>query len=1357
MKRLALAFVVLFGASTVRAADPIATVRVGEQDTCKVTGVTTVIGADEHGSAAIRFDLSGLKHVGAVRNATLRIWINLRSGFGRPFRVGRWNDEGFDGFKVWSASAKAGDKPLDTVYPFVSTLALHEWDVTPAVRGKAGKGAVELKTNFPLPANDFAPAWQRPYLQIEAVGEPAARPKPPSNLRAVYRSGQVFLTWKQIPHDGAFFDSTFRVYMHDEPITADNLPEATRLGEVHRNAQLNYRRTAYSYGGLGSYGTYRQLWQFVDYERKPGASKGERIKALNAKLPRRYNFVIDDAWTARKEAKAVLADFKAAGPGATMLEGPPLPDDTGLFVHTVRSSGRRWFAVTSVVEGQESRRDLTGSNAPKGPVAVRVEPPRPVLQVVFNYAREHHGVIRGGYQLRQYVWWGGPEAGGHAHLEPSTPFLFHVLVPLTYVGGRAEEPVLTVGGIYWPSPVVAVDRPYVAPTRRAPVPSLHCSLTDSGWPHARTFYYGSRRPPQPGADLGFRFPPNLGRGGMPANAYGHHDRVNTGRDPREATARPYFEHRTARAIEMFFAEFPRADRNRVLLRGQGSAFLMGIHQPDLFGSVSSAQFAPWSAPWNDRHWPLLGRRAWKLKNEKGFSVWDWNDPVWYSREFPRLVWPFIANCQSPNYAKADNRTHWANMGFPQFYLDLAAEKRGGRWWWVDIGDAPDGKGGLVPRDRAYPAFTNVNFAEVPQPQWRKEPRGTLNGYLAWGPNGALLHALRHKKDEHAQALAKMKSIDAPDRFEMAVRIGTHGLSQNGQDVPPTNAKFGTTDVTLWRVQRFKIEPGRVYRWINHKIATGQVLQTGTVRPDDRGLLTVPGFFVDREPMGNKLVLTPADDTTAPTIARDKTIALVLDLGRRRRKKTELAYDEYVRACRNPVLCPVVKLPATTFTIAQFTEGGACNRDGSRTFRAKGGFGLGRVRTTVRIPRDGHYEFALRARAVRGIRRNWPVVIMQIGGRYGKVRPPRIVDTTDWGTYRWFAKLDEGKLDLAISTPNDYYMAHQLAGMRKGRELAFADLTIRLLDDPEAARDIRIAPYGVEIPAGLPTRMIATVRNGLGKEMDAPVTWRCETAKIDGGGVLAPCRAGTEHVVTASAGGLEASVTVRVAEAMVETFNEGSGTLRDGWVRLRLGKAEGRWFTPARGHHMLNSLWVRPTSQRARPGEVKSALLWAPGIPWADYEVRADVIICPRVRTPAAGTRGLVFRATDADNHYRLEVERDEKGAAARLVKRVNGAEEVLARKPAPAYAPFDYKTNPLCPGWHGLSEEEAGRRFGAWQLDRFRARVVGDRIRAWVNGTEVFPGGVKDTGFKQGGAGLYAETPSYFDNVEVKAARKGER
>ena len=148
-----------------------------------------------------------------------------------------------------------------------------------------------------------------------------------------------------------------------------------------------------------------------------------------------------------------------------------------------------------------------------------------------------------------------------------------------------------------------------------------------------------------------------------------------------------------------------------------------------------------------------------------------------------------------------------------------------------------------------------------------------------------------------------------------------------------------------------------------------------------------------------------------------------------------------------------------------------------------------------------------------------------------------------------------------------------------------------------------------------------------------------------------------------------------------------------------------------------------------------------------------MIISPNARMPADGTRGLVIRAQANGDHYRLEVQRGADVSAARLVKRIGGVDAVIAQTDkAPGFAPFDWKTNPCSTGF-AKNDRLTDANFKSWRLDRLSLQAKGGVIRAWVNGKEVFPGGVKDTDLKTGAVGLYAASPACFDNVEVRRVK----
>ncbi|HET6427353.1 MAG TPA: hypothetical protein VFJ30_03010, partial [Phycisphaerae bacterium] len=955
--RATLAITLLLAAGSALSAESAVTVRLGEQDTCGITGVTTITPAGSNAGGTIRFDLGKLPPKAEVTDARLRMWVDPGSRFGRAFGIDRWQNDGFEGFHVRQVGG--GAEPLDTAYPFAFTgPACHEWVVTAAVKAWLANAASNkgLRTDFPLPPAGSEPAWQRPHLQVTYAGANPDRPAQPADLKAFYRSGQVFVTWKQIPYDGAFFDSTYRVYASDKPITAAGLAGARLLGEVNRNSQLNYRRSAYSHDGMGSYAGYQHYKGILGVEKTPEMTQRMYLDALEAKIPERFNFVIDDAWPAKVEGGKWLTDAKVLGNGLRELKGPELSDETGLFVWTVDKPGKVYLAVTSVIEGNENREDFAPANAPAEPVEVKVDTPAPVLQAAFH--RMDAGYPHQKRQVLEYVFWGG--AAERLAAEPSTPLFFRINPPGEFVGfGRGEpdwkawihvEPWWSHGGAE-----VVVDAIYIPPTRLAPFPPTRVPFTSGGWKQASQFYYGGRKGEVTGhTGSSWAF----GRGNM----YGYLDTMNTGRDPRGGVARPFFENRALRQLEMFYALYPKADRNMATPTGEGSSMMLAVHHPEAFGTCSAAQEEIWTSQRQVGQWRLVGMREWGTKTEEGFSPWDWNDPVWYSRQFPQRVWPFISICQSPNYARSD-QTHWGDSGYPRFYLDMAAEKRGGAWWWCDIGDAPNGGFVPAPRNQAYPAFTGCNFCEAPRQEWREEPRGTLNGYLTWHNEHMPFKVPIDEKRKPIELALPLEMVDTPEAFEVSVRIGDRGRLLNGQSVPPTTARNGATDVTLWRLQQFKPAGGGRIVWANRKVVSGQVLQSGTAVVDDRGLITIPGVFVDRDPTGNRLTVTKAGSPAA--VEKD-------------RKVGELTYAEYAKACGDPVLFPPVDGEAT-FTIAEFGYVGGGNADGSISF--KGGSFSSSYDTVVVVRKPGPYVLSVRAKGEFG--GCWPLMTLGVGGKYGR--------------------------------------------------------------------------------------------------------------------------------------------------------------------------------------------------------------------------------------------------------------------------------------------------------------------------------------------------------------------------------------
>lgn len=159
----------------------------------------------------------------------------------------------------------------------------------------------------------------------------------PTNVAAIHRAGQTFVTWRE--HTG-LPDARYRIYRHTAPITATNLAQAVCLREVPTGS-----------GRL---------------------------------LANRYFDNHSGEWTWRYGEMCAIAD------GA-----PPLAPGTGLLVWTCdpadfggASTGVGWYAVTTVRdEGGEST-DFTVANR-AGPVVEARADPRPVL--LTNFPAVAHG------------------------------------------------------------------------------------------------------------------------------------------------------------------------------------------------------------------------------------------------------------------------------------------------------------------------------------------------------------------------------------------------------------------------------------------------------------------------------------------------------------------------------------------------------------------------------------------------------------------------------------------------------------------------------------------------------------------------------------------------------------------------------------------------------------------------------------------------------------------------------------------------------------------------------------------------------------------------------------------------------
>ena len=156
-----------------------------------------------------------------------------------------------------------------------------------------------------------------------------------TQLRAEYRHGQTFLTWREA---AAPEGTTFNVYLSRRPIL-----DAATLAKARRVCQWIEPRSA------------------EDWTRDKGKYGKGRVKDKKTgqvpPVPKPVGYVIE------------------AG-------GERLDPASGLHVHTVGEGeeGNCYYAVTAAVAGEEDKAIAVAGNAPRAPIVQKREPIRPIWQ-----------------------------------------------------------------------------------------------------------------------------------------------------------------------------------------------------------------------------------------------------------------------------------------------------------------------------------------------------------------------------------------------------------------------------------------------------------------------------------------------------------------------------------------------------------------------------------------------------------------------------------------------------------------------------------------------------------------------------------------------------------------------------------------------------------------------------------------------------------------------------------------------------------------------------------------------------------------------------------------------------------------
>ncbi len=296
---------------------------------------------------------------------------------------------------------------------------------------------------------------------------------------------------------------------------------------------------------------------------------------------------------------------------------------------------------------------------------------------------------------------------------------------------------------------------------------------------------------------------------------------------------PSAERRVIDTIEWVINHY-KIDRNRIYLSGismgGNGALGIGIAHGDIFAAVrvtvpAGTGFAAYSlggiSPSPAVDAPQSERAAWILKVS---GVGHPDPPVMVDFSSPVDSWSIT----QPALVQAAQAGHlplvlgWGPFGHTGFGSRIASTPScqvALQFPWLEIR-----------KDVAYAVFTRASSDQ--RSPWLNAPAdfddsGQMNAYFRWE-----------------------SSQDTPSAVVMLVWIA-HPTVENPPSTMPDTA---TADVTLRRLQRFRVQPGRRYQW--RATQQGKLLASGTLLPDAAGLLTIPGVKLTITPIA--LTITPAD-------------------------------------------------------------------------------------------------------------------------------------------------------------------------------------------------------------------------------------------------------------------------------------------------------------------------------------------------------------------------------------------------------------------------------------------------------------------------------------------------------------------
>ncbi len=835
--------------SSIVSAQPLVTKRFGECSTCDVTGVAkdsyvqSSSTTTNYGSASkfyirelggvyspiLYFDLSSIPQGAVVKKARLVIHADYGGNFnvgttGLVKQVYKINDPSGTGIwdestvtyaqkksgVSWSSSGfngAKGNKIGELYFKRWYTSFLQSYfdaDITSGVQDWVNNPSTNLGLTFNGTGLNIQGAYTketsdaslRPYLEVTyevPSGVLNEYPNQPSGVNAKYYSGQTFITWNEI--NSGKDETSYKIYRHSSPITSSNINQAELIDQV-------YQGSSYLSDSLS---------KEVSSIKQPDLSKA----------------------------------------------GVSLNSNSGLYVYTVESGGNYYYAVTTVVEGNENREIVVGQNSLTSSVSESIAIPD-----AFFFRSDPAGNAVDGY-----VMWLGSFNPTDLNDEygfdnrRSAPFFFSVAEPQNF--NSANKYPLTLH-------LHAAGKTYFE-SKEQTFPSRFSSVSGKGGGYTLGFndfhnlivkdkdgnlkYLGKYLETDSG-DSGYSYYSGWNSNYVPTlTSYGLKKTFEDTKPLNEGVNVPYTEKSMRFVINWMQTKSEwknYIDSSRVYAEGgslgAGGAMAFAVHNSDLVSAVNSnlgrtVAIGSGYSSYTSRYYGSMDEN---IQTPYGMSMYDYMDLSWYvqnnpSKDYPlirmhngkqdtTILWQYVPDFLRTyqNYgglvAYWDQSTH--TNSDPDGYLTFT------EWKFLDRAACPNGEDSI---NNCWYVQTNDGFNyfyfDLDQ-SYISFSDFSLNGNPGNGDvsDGDSIGAINRFPWYNRSTI-----VDQANRYEVNLYL-----------LDIATSSMATVSVTPRRLQNLIHTQGTNYNW---QFGT----QSGTVTADQNGKIKISGLHISKT--STKLIIT----------------------------------------------------------------------------------------------------------------------------------------------------------------------------------------------------------------------------------------------------------------------------------------------------------------------------------------------------------------------------------------------------------------------------------------------------------------------------------------------------------------------